>query len=223
MADFPNIDANDLFSNGPRPEGHGEQTIHCLAKFRNLAEAGFFAHELQERAGIPSEIRVEDDFDAISGHWISRFSLVVPQEETERAQEALESCVRQGFEDVPFREVVDSSFETTFADQDLYDGRLVGGARREAKSFPWFVIVAFGSVAIVAVTVFDRAVPMKKPKIAAKNELFEVLSDQSTPWFQSTPDKRGFRLLRFDPELQKMVLEQDLDGDGVYESSTLFE
>ena len=50
-----------------------------IARFNNVAEAGFFAHELMHHESLPVQLSVDESFDAIGGYWKTRFLLSVPQ------------------------------------------------------------------------------------------------------------------------------------------------
>ncbi len=131
--------------------------------------------------------------------------------------------MRTGLEEHQFHDSIDVPGATTFAFQDRYDNGSSSDPHREPRVIPWLAILAVGSCAIVAVSLFDRVAPPRKPPIVSKERLFEILSQRSTPWFQSLPNGRGFRLLRFDPVTEQMLLEEDLDGDGVNETVTRFD
>ena len=225
-----------------------ERRLTPLFRFGNAAEAGFFAHELQGRIGIPARIIAVDNFDALSGTWGTRFVLAVALEQAEPSRRTLHDLMSGQNSDAQSlsdylgtnnpedqgAESIGSNRETTAFDHPAFDdeptaaGHLVmleSAQYSEASGINWVPIVltlAAGSVAF-----WWMRNPVQEPQdndMGARHErLLPFLTEEGEPWVQSVNDGKGQRRLTPAATPGKMLLQEDWDGDGEFEKSYSFQ
>lgn len=194
-----------------------------IARFRNAAEAGYFAHELKLRRDVPVTIQVEEDFDAVSGHWSTRFVLAVPSTAAEMSARALQELVRQteGEEhpsDFPAGDFEGERWHS--AHSQPFDPF----TRQEEFEYPqpvnWVPIVvtlAAGSLAIWGVKkLWEPARPQAAPANAHRDVLWDMMrTPHGRQWVQQDAKGRRIRILEFHGN--EAILKEDSDGDQVFE------
>ncbi len=211
-----------------------------LARFTNAAEAGYFAHELASRSRIESQVLVEEDFDAISGFWSTRFALLVHEADLASARDMLQRMIADD-------EYGENELETTEtgswrdpvssdADYDLERPRFEIVDPRDLQDDPtveagvnWIPIVltlAAGSVVFWGVRkIHEEPKPavMAAPRGHHRGDLWDELTRDKSPWVQRLSDGVGIRELRIDSDRHAIIVREDLNGDGVYEHEMPYE
>ncbi|MEX0701665.1 MAG: hypothetical protein WD069_06165 [Planctomycetales bacterium] len=218
----------EVASSEPRSAGQGDPAdlepggpLAAIARFRSIAEAGFFADELG-RLEIPATVRAEDQFDALRGHWNASFLLLVPAVHHATGGRALQDLIRRSevdpSDDEPAR---DSGWRDDPAAQDWSEARLdprldfEPGADRSSAGLPWVPVVlalTAGSVIAWGLRHFPlQAAPQRPAPLTERdwNELRQELGTPDRPWTQPTRDGRGVRKLWFDRERNRPVIVEE--------------
>lgn len=191
-----------------------------IARFTNVAEAGFFCHELMYRLSIPVRMAAEENFDALSGHWWSRYVLSVSEAVADQATMALQQLVEQtsGGDDEAASTLDPPEEEFSPLEEAFEDGAGVNWV-------PIILTLAAGSVVFWGVRKLHdqpRAI-LAAPIRLQHNELWDYVSeDEPAPFVQHLEDGRGRRELRFEPDRRRIVIREDRDGDGRYEKEFSF-
>lgn len=208
-----------------------EDSLVILARFTSAAEAGYFAEELSQQSGIPTLLRSDKNFNALSGYWSQRFDLLVPRDDLSEAEATLRRLIAQTgggetFTDdcadsLSSQDVSSSPDEQFDAEPPWTDQPPVAGR------IHWVPIVLTLTAGTVAFWAARRIHPgadngrRPAPAELSTAKLWNRLGAAPRPWRQSLPDGRGVRELRFDG--QRAVLREDADGDGVFEREEYFE
>lgn len=190
--------------------------LRTIARFANAAEAGFFAHALQSIEEVPATIRAEENFDAISGYWSTRFLLDVPEPLAESAAKALQALIdRSETEDIvdalgPGADRWDADQLTSPRFQFEEDRQpLPGGGFRWG---PIVLTLAAGSLAFVGLRALQQ--PAAKPRdvpAGRRQELWDELARPGKPWTQKLPGNRR-RELEFNRDGTRATL-REFDGE----------
>ena len=198
-----------------------------IARFLNAAEAGYFAHELKLLRNIPVKLQAEDDFDAVSGHWSTRFVLSVPGPWAERAALTLQELVRQTEAEDSLPELAASALEREAfleADSRPFDPFAEGplfSPQNQVNWVPIVVTLAAGSMAIWGIKKLwepARPLPAAAPAKAPRDVLWDVVTTPAgRKWVQSDPAGRPVRDLEINPAGTEATLREDSDGDHVFD------
>lgn len=212
--DAANVDPGDASLSG-------EPTVQ-VARFNNAAEAGFFADELQDRLQIPVRLRVEENFDALTGYWANRIVLLVP----ESAGPAAAALLREVLEETEGEEDPTVAAAGHSPEIDSWSG--AGGDPAESvppqSGINWVPIVltlAAGSAAIWGVRKLNEAPKPNAgpvPVNGREGELWNTLRLPNGGWTLNHDEIPGRRQLRIDARRGLVVIQEDANGDGVYES-----
>ena len=201
----------------------GEPMVQ-VARFNNAAEAGFFADELQDRLRIPVRLHLEENFDALTGYWANRMVLLVPESAGSSAAGLLREIVEQteGEEDEPARTAavsppaaeIDSWSEAEFQTADT------AAPQSGINWVPIVLTLAAGSAAIWGVRKLNEAPKPggPVPVNGREGQLWNTLRLPNSGWALSHDEIPGRRQLRIDARRGLMVIQEDADADGVYES-----
>lgn len=191
-----------------------------IARFTNVAEAGFFCHELMYQLSIPVKMAAEENFDALSGHWWSRYVLSVPDGAVDQATAALQQLIEQTSssedEAASSRNPRDEDYAPL--QEEFEDGIGVNWV-------PIILTLAAGSVVFWGVRKLHDNPPafLAAPIRLQHDELWDYVSeDKPAPFVQELQNGRGHRELRFEPDRKRIVIREDLDGDGRYEKEFSF-
>ncbi len=229
-----------------RPESSEGQPIgddqRAIARFANAAEAGFFAHELSLTTNVPIDVRCEDDYDAVSGHWSIRFLLCGPASEADQLSRTLQQLIEQSADDelfhvrtLPLRNGASESLGDKVASLSSHPVRFsdprADGAEfwlnDRAPGVNWLPIVitlAAGSLVFWGWKKLQepKQAPVAKPPGEVLDEsLWEQLSlSPGNIWIQKDETGRHVRELQIDRDRRGAVLREDLDGDSLFERST---
>lgn len=181
----------------------------AVARFRNGAEAGYFADELTRTTGIETEILVRERFDGVHAVWAIDYVLLVAREEAPRAAEELRSLV-----------------EST---SDEESGSSEGGARSDLPVGVWVPLIltlAAGSIACFGIERAERR--PKPPALVVRDprdppaELWRHLNSSSGPWIQGAGDGTPPRRLTLDRASHTVLVEEDTDRDGKFDRQRRF-
>ena len=61
---------------------------------------------------------------------------------------------------------------------------------------------------------------MAAPGGPHRGDLWDELTKDQSPWVQDTQDGQGKRELVIDPDRRAIIVREDLNGDGLYETET---
>ncbi|QDU36471.1 hypothetical protein Mal4_07570 [Maioricimonas rarisocia] len=212
----PGQDALD--ADGPADNGY-----QPIARFANAAEAGYFAHELAHQLEFEPVVRSEQDFDAIGGSWRHAYLLCAPEPLADSAAALLhEMC---GEEDdhsrLALRESESGRFDHLSGEHDA-SWEQPSAARR--SHFPWaslLLTVAAGSVAFWSGRHAGRPAMAVDPR-RQEALLKELLATPERPWQQRLGRQGGVRQLTLTRDRQAVLLQEDRDGDGLFELERRF-
>ena len=211
---FPGISEN--------PWEVGDEPLRAIARFPNAAEAGFFAHALQATEDIPVTLRAEENYDAVSGYWSTRYLLEVPERIAESAYRSLESLIRRSESEDVLASAA-GRWETWERSAELSEVPRIFAADRSIRDeerhplpgINWGPIVlsfAAGSLALFGLQSLQPAI---KPRVEApggrQQELWDQLSQPAKPWTQKLDGNRR-RVLEFNAERSRAVV-REYDGD----------
>ncbi|WP_166829223.1 hypothetical protein [Thalassoroseus pseudoceratinae] len=224
------------------PESSKDQPIgedqRAIARFTNAADAGFFAHELSLTTNVPIDVRCEDDYDAVSGHWSIRFLLCGPAKEASQLSRTLQKLIEQSADDEPTslrtppvrnipadQPISLSSRPVRFAKPDTEGAEFWLEDREPGVNWlPIVLTLAAGSL------VFWGWKKLQEPqKVPAANPRGNILDETlwerlSLPpgeiWIQQDEFGRRVRELKIDRDRRGATLREDLDGDSLFERST---
>jgi hypothetical protein len=181
----------------------GEPRV-AIARFRNGAEAGYFADELIHIAELDVEVLARERFDAVHAAWSIDYLLLTSTADAARAAQFLRALVASSDEDA----------EPATGDADA--------ARCDPSRSAWMPLIlslAAGSIACWGVEQAEQRPRPRPPALVDRDpriphDLWRVLSATPGPWRQTAPDGHGSREVTFDHERRTAVLREDRDGDG---------
>ena len=201
-----------------------DEAIVSVARFHNAAEAGFFSHELMLAEEIPSMVKMDEHFDALSGRWSTCFLLLVPERFRDHATVSLKRLVEQSNSEESLEEETLKTFRGTSEERDQFGDEL------EFDRYPavgsgvnWVPIVltlAAGSAAFWgAKRIQDRPQPHANaaPAGARQQDLWERLSGSPEPWIQQSEGGQRTKSIQFEIERNVVIIREDSDGDGRFE------
>lgn len=184
--------------------------MKAIARFRHVAEAGYFAYELREREGVPVRIAPDESFDAIDGIWSSAFVLMVPEASAAHLAHRLDELVRatQG-EDEPWTESPSRGEDWDVAPE------------RGVNWVPIVLTLTAGSIAFwMFRQVHDQpraAAAQAAEKDRVPDELWDALGGSREPWVQRIERGPGTREVWIDRNRRSALIREDRDGDGNFE------
>ena len=180
-----------------------------IAKIQSVAEAGFFAHELEVQAEIPATIHSHENYNAIAGVWQNEFHLMVSGQHSERAIPILESWLAT--------EVERDGYSVPY--QDEFGFRKTPRPSRGLQ--PWLTSITIGSLAVAVATTVDLMPNARRAQVQPmkRERLWNQLNKSPEPWVQSDQQQGGIRVLRFDPETGAAFIDEDVNGDGVIDAT----
>ncbi len=174
-----------------------------VARLMSLAEAGYFADILADH-GVQAQTRLAHDFSAVDGRWESVYVLQVREAEAELAAARIQAAL--GKED-------DLAHPEHDADEDS-----------PALPVIWRPL-ALMVMAVAVAYLAGRGVwnlRGAEPARAPSDRLWDTMMQIDRP-FVSPPGRDGVRYrFRIDRTANAVILEQDRDADGLYESVRRF-
>jgi len=210
------------FRNAPCPDCGLQPTAEkppawkSIAQLNNLAEAGFYADFL-EGEGFSTRVNHRHDYSALDATWDTSFELQVSADEVTRAFATLQKGIEQHEDgrdsDESWGESgASSQRRAAWAGQgsvvqDEFDGR-----RRSSTLSPplvW-VLVAGG----LAYTLGRSGVG---PAHHSEQDVVWQAIRHSSPFISEPAEGNPRRCLRYDPAQREFVLEEDQNGDGVWD------
>lgn len=206
---------------GPEKEESGERRVP-LARFGNVAEAGYFADELTSRLEFPVTVHAEPAFDALHHVWQTRYWLLVPEGCREKGALALQELIDETRHDDadhdPGAVTNDQSWSPTRYEPDHGDRFDIEPGPTAGGTVNWVPIVltlTAGSAALFALRWYEDAHrQVRRPPPGPMVDLWNTLSERPGSWTQSINEGRGVRELRLDRRRGVAVLREDADGDG---------
>ena len=201
-----------------------DEAIVSIARFHNAAEAGYFSHELMRSEEIPSMVKVDEHFDALSGRWATRFLLLVPERFAETAAAALQRLVEQSNSDEDIEEQARETLGGTSEEMERLDEEMEFDRYATLGSgvnwVPIVLTLAAGSAAFWGVRKLqDRPQPHANaaPVGARQSDLWERLSSSPEPWIQHVEGGERTRSIQFETDRNMVIIREDSDGDGHFE------
>ena len=204
----------DAPPNEAGPLSAEDEPVRTIARFANAAEAGFFAHALLATVDVPTLVRVEENFDAVSGYWSPRYLLDVPESIAESASRSLRSLIERSER------------------EDILESKVPTGERWDAESFVWaperdfrndarpipgtgirwgpiMITLAAGSLAVLGLRTLQQAENRgaEAPAGGRQKELWENLSQPAKPWTQDLDGNRR-RELRFNKSRSRATIRE---------------
>ncbi|MCH7989478.1 MAG: hypothetical protein IID46_10085 [Planctomycetes bacterium] len=203
-----------------------DEAIVSVARFHNAAEAGYFSHELMLAEEIPSMVKIDEHFDALSGRWSTRFLLLVPERFAENAVVSLQRLVEQSNSEESTEEETRNTFRVTSEEMEQFGDELEFDRSPAVESgvnwVPIVLTLAAGSAAFWGVQIF-QARPQPQPHAnaapqgARQQDLWDRLSGSPEPWVQQLEGGRHTRRIQFETEGNVVIIREDSDGDGHFE------
>jgi hypothetical protein len=192
-----------------------------IARVANLAEVGFLADVL-EGHDIVTHIHHHNQFNAVDGAWHTSFALQVPQQHAASAAEILRRELKTGgvAEDAGHYENNDferEDFESEeFESDDLYERPVSSGGMWK----PVLVVLVAGGLAYWA----GRSTPERPPVPPPRTDsLSRALSETDRPLVSDSAVDHPQRRLQYDAASHRVVLDEDLDGDGLFDRQRQFQ
>jgi len=193
------------FSKGKSPH----QPFVPVAKFANVAEAGYFHCELEGHLEREVRLTTQNHFDAPSASWWSNYVLSVPATEAERAAAFLQQLVAEtdqaefiGYGDEPVTPAGHADNELPMSESRIH-------------WTPIILTLTAGTFVIWAAKQVHRHV-VREPAGRGANQvdIWDQLSRDGSPWVQHADDGHGRRELLIDRANKVATLREDTDGDG---------
>lgn len=176
-----------------------------VARLTNLAEVGYFA-DLLAGEGIEAIVHQRDDFDAISARWEKTFVLQVDEERAEEAVAFLEQESRSAGGD-----------EAGALDYDPLDVAAGGASLWK----PVVLALMAGGLAYWGSRGVLNHVPRADPG-RGRPLLWEALAEIEGPLYTPGGAGRARYELRYDRQLGRLLLDEDINGDGRFDRQRAF-
>lgn len=181
-----------------------------IARFHHAAEAGYFADLLQQQQ-IDAEVRQHQDFSALDGARPMVFVLLVPAEESLAAAELIQ------------QELQADSSDDAEGSSRLLTGQLSTGELRTGEPLRWWQPVALmlvaGGIACWAGGTLEAT---RTPAFPSGGPLWDLLSESDQPLVGRDEQGQARRRVRFDQRQRRLIVEDDQDGDGRFETRRIF-
>ncbi|MEZ6052097.1 MAG: zinc ribbon domain-containing protein [Planctomycetaceae bacterium] len=179
-----------------------------IARFTNIAEAGYFHSELEGHLDCEVHLKTQDHFDAPSASWWTDYILTVSATDAERATAVL----RQLVSDTDNSEFHDFGIEST-ADRAV----LPDVTQPQDSRIHWTPIVltlAAGTFVVWATNQVQFGLRGQADRDANGISLWDTMSTNEEPWVQRLPGGRR-REISVSPDQDIAILREDTDGDGI--------
>jgi hypothetical protein len=195
--------------------------VAAIARFRSLAECGFFADELTEGASVVCQTRTEDEFDGLTDSWRAWYVLCVQEEDAERAVEFLSKKIAASQNDAPdeFDDddpegddpsgVIETGAEANIPSSGTFDSPSANGS--------WLVPVLLSGILTAGV------VWWLLPQRTATHEIAHEIGRSDQQWTQANSNGRIVRRMQFDRIRGVLQISEDSNGDGKFEHTREFE
>jgi hypothetical protein len=197
-------------------EESGRSTI--VARFHNVAEAGYFVEALAAN-DIAATLRAEEQFDGISGTWSCRYALSVDENDAHLAAQRLRDLVDGEAIAPPPERHDETGRRDDFADEPAAGPSLL----------PWALLLL---VLVVAAIVWGQVGKARRIGAAGVREAVPPDPAPPEPWREMT--SRPGRWIQFDGEGRpvrqivvhadgRATLTADTNGDGRPDSRVEFD
>ncbi len=213
------------------PNGASHQPHVPIARFANVAEAGYFHCELEGH--MPCEVRLltQNHFDAPSASWWTNYVLTVPETDAAQATELLKQIVADtdpsefieyGDEPVspPRLSVDEAPIDRLPADRFPAHDLPCDGLTAPVSRIHWAPIIltlTAGTFVVWAAKQVHRQVRNRAGGEPNQVDIWEQIGHEGRPWVQQLNDGPGRRELVIDHARRFATLREDADGDGVFE------
>lgn len=186
--------------------------LKAIARFRSLAECGFFADELTAGADIACQTQTQDEFDGLTDAWRPWYVLFVRDEDAEKAINFLGQKISANEQAAPIDDQFDEN-SSEYADApDPFANQSDGS---------WLLPV-LTSVALTAGAMWWLSNAWGKPKSENASVVAELARiDQE--WTQSSSTGRVVRRMTFDQQEQSVKILEDSNGDGDFDRTQSFD
>jgi hypothetical protein len=187
----------------------GESPWIDVARVTNLAEAGFLTDELVGH-GIDAQIHQLQEFSALSDCWTSLYLIRVPDSQAPRAAAQIR------------RHLTDDAAE--YEAEPAGGGWLAEGHASDPLLWrPLALVVLAGVSSFVLGQRFSDRPDPKPERRPPRDLLVSAMESIDRPFvITPAPGQAGHRL-QFDRRRQSWILETDRDGDGLYDSTHVFQ
>lgn len=175
-----------------------------IARFSNAAEAGYFAHEIASALDIDPEVSEHNDLDALGHAWTTTYVLKVPASHAQPAIRTLKELIAATSEEHGSSGLSGNSPESVAGEREFLD-----------SGINWVPIVL--TLAAGTFVLWAARRPAAEPQHARADELLKLMMSDSQPWTQTSANGRTVRQLSIDSVRNRITLEQDLDGDGLFD------
>lgn len=181
-----------------------------IARFRNGAEAGYFAEELYRRAGIETEVVASEQFNGVHAAWSIDYLLMATTEDAAEGARALQDLVNDSGEEADENPCGDT-------ERSELPGRIW---------MPLVLTLAAGSIACWGVERAEKRARL--PALVDRDarlppDLLHVLGSTPGIWRQQDPEGPAVRMLSVDSDERTAVLREDRDGDGTFDGEWQFD
>ena len=198
-----------------------------IARFANAAEAGYFANELHYALNFEPRLECREDFDTLGNLWRSTYVLSVPEQLAEQGRRQFELILR-GESVEPAGSALARPL-TSPRDEVLVDFARDPSetpGRQPVSGVNWVPIMltlAAGSLVLWGgKKLHVQRRPGPAPGKDQRIDVWDALTRDGSFWTQSASDGQGVRELDIHRDEGTVILREDADGDGAFESETLY-
>jgi len=188
--------------------------VVAIARFRSLAECGFFADELTAGAGVVCETRTEDEFDGLTDKWRAWYVLCVRDDDAQKAVEYLSERIAAH----------QAEPRDEYHDDEPTDDENTGNNQPPAETFDsqpsrsgWGVPILLSAIVTAGV------VWWLFPQGTITSDVAEELGRSDQQWTQTNSNGRIVRQMKFDRTNGLLRISEDSNGDGEFERTREFE
>ncbi|MCA9111174.1 MAG: hypothetical protein KDA52_14575 [Planctomycetaceae bacterium] len=179
-----------------------------IARFTNIAEAGYFHSELEGHLDCEVHLKTQDHFDAPSASWWTDYILTVPTTDADRAIAVLKQLVSD----------TDNSDFHDFGIESAPDRAVLPDVTQSQDSrIHWMPIVltlAAGTFVVWATNQVQFGLRGQADRDVNGISLWDTMSTNEEPWVQKLPGGRR-REISVSPDQDIAILREDTDGDGI--------
>lgn len=180
-----------------------------IARFANIAEAGYFHSELEGHLDCDVRLNTQDHFDAPSASWWSDYVLTVPAVNAETAVAELKQLVAETDQ----AEFLDIGSETRQQQVTRDHDELAPASRIHWT--PIVLTLAAGTFVVWATKQAQVQFRAADDRQANRVSLWDLMGESDQPWVQRLEHNGGRREISVDPDENVATLREDTDGDGI--------
>ncbi len=182
-----------------------------IARFANIAEAGYFHSELEGRLNCEVRLNTQDHFDAPSASWWSDYVLTVPATDASEAVVVLKQLVTETDQ----AEFLD--FGTNPSTHQAISPDDESTPQSRIHWTPIVLTLAAGTLVVWATKQAQLQVRGPAGREANRVSLWDTMRESEQPWVQRLDEGRRRRELSVDPDRNVATLREDTDGDGIFD------